>query len=462
MTKSEKKHEPNDSRRSFIKISTAAAVGATIAPNFNAMAGAYAAGSDTIKIGLIGCGGRGTGAAMNALFGSPGVKLVAMGDAFKDRLDESRATLLNKGGEQAAKKGMKIGDFMDVTDDRCFVGFDAFEKVVASDVNYIILATPPAFRPQHLKAAVAAGKNIFTEKPVAVDGPGIRSVLATYEAAKAKGLGVGAGTQRRHQTGYLETMKLIHDGQIGQIVAARCYWNQGGLWKKDRQSDWSDLEWQLRNWLYFTWLSGDHIVEQHVHNIDVVNWAMNGHPIRALGLGGRQQRTDPAYGHIFDHFAVDYEYENGTHLMSMCRQQVGTDGNVSEALTGTKGACITQASQRYAIKGENTWQFPREKDNDPYVQEHINLIASIRAGKPINELKTVAESTLAAIMGRMSAYTGKSVSWEQALNSTESLVPAKLQWGKMPVPPIPIPGQMPVEAPEAKPAGSASRSGSGV
>ena len=458
MTNSENKQESAFSRRAFIKTSTVAAVGATIAANFNSVPGAYAAGSDTIRVGLIGCGGRGTGAAMNVLSAAPGVKLVAMGDAFKDRLDESRTTLLSKVGELAAKKGLKTGDMLDVTDDRCFVGFGAFEKVIASDVNYIILATPPAFRPRHLAAAVAAGKNIFTEKPVGVDGPEIRSVLATYEAAKAKGLAIAAGTQRRHQIGYLETMKLVHDGQIGQIVAARCYWNQGALWKKDRQAEWSDLEWQLRNWLYFTWLSGDHIVEQHVHNIDVVNWAMNGHPIRALGLGGRQARTDPAYGHIFDHFAVDYEYENGTHLMSMCRQQAGTDGNVSEALTGTRGSCLTQASQRYQIKGEKSWQFPREKDNEPYVQEHTDLIASIRAGKSINELKTVAESTMAAIMGRMSAYTGKSVSWEQALNSTESLVPAKLEWGPMSVPPVAVPGQMPpIEVPETKPAAAATK-----
>src|SRR6185295_4909575 len=268
-----------------------------------------------------------------------------------------------------------------------------------------------------------------------------------------KGLYIAAGTQRRHQTGYLETMKLIHDGQIGEIVAARCYWNQGGLWVHDRKAEWSDMEWQLRNWLYFTWLSGDHIVEQHVHNLDVVNWAMDGPPISALGFGGRQARTDAAYGHIFDHFAIDYEYENGAHLMSMCRQQDGTDKNVSEALTGTKGSCITQASQRYQIKGEKAWQFPRDKDNEPYQQEHADLIEHIRAGKQINELKNVAQSTLTAIMGRMSAYTGKIVTWDQALNSNESLVPKNLEWGPMSVPPVAIPGQMPaIDAPEAKPA----------
>jgi predicted dehydrogenase len=434
-------------RRDFLKTSTAVAVGATIAGHFKKIPGAYAAGGDEIKVGLIGCGGRGTGAVINALNAAPGVKLIAMADAFKDRLEESRKNLtasVTRMIEKAAD-GTKLSARLDVPEDRCYAGLDAYQKLLAlAEVNYVILASPPGFRPAHLEAAVAAGKNIFTEKPVAVDGPGIRSVLATYEKATARRLAIAAGTQRRHQTGYLETMKLIHEGRIGEIVAARCYWNQGGLWKKDRQDGWSDLEWQMRNWLYFTWLSGDHIVEQHVHNIDVVNWAMNAHPVSALGMGGRQSRTDPSYGHIFDHFTIDYEYENGAHLMSMCRQQDGTDKNVSESLVGTKGSCLTQASQRYVIKGEKPWQYPREKDNEPYLHEHVDLIASIRAGKPINELKSVAESTLTAIMGRMSAYTGKVVTWDQALNSAESLVPAKLEWGVLPVPPVAVPGLTPL------------------
>jgi myo-inositol 2-dehydrogenase/D-chiro-inositol 1-dehydrogenase len=430
MDKEEKDRKQSPSRREFLKTSTAAALGTTVAAHVGALPGAYAAGSDMIKVGVIGCGGRGTGAAEDVLKSAPGVTVVAMGDVFKDRLDESRSNLLKK-----------HGDKVQVSDERCFVGFDAFEKVIASDANYIILATPPGFRPRHLKAAVAAGKNIFTEKPVAVDGHGIRTTLAAYEQARAKGLAIAAGTQRRHQTGYVETMKRIEQGAIGQIVAARCYWNQGGLWKKDRKEGWSDLEWQLRNWLYFTWLSGDHIVEQHVHNIDVVNWAMNDHPASAYGMGGRQQRTDPAYGHIFDHFAIDYEYKNGVHLMSMCRQQVGTAGSVSEALVGTKGNCQVD---RYTITGQAPWRMSREQDNNPYVQEHTDLIASIRAAKPINELKNVSESTLTAIMGRMSAYTGKVVTWEQALNSKESLVPEKLEWGSMPVPPIAVPGETPL------------------
>ncbi|MCI0488645.1 MAG: Gfo/Idh/MocA family oxidoreductase [Blastocatellia bacterium] len=416
----------NRSRRDFIKTTTAAAVGGTLASRLDVIPGAYAAGSDEIRIGLIGCGGRGTGAVANALESAPGVRVVAMGDVFKDRLDESRKNLTEKHAEEIA-----------IPEERCFAGFDAFEKVIASDANYIILATPPAFRPLHLKAAVAAGMNIFTEKPVAVDAAGIRAVLEVYEEAKKKNLHIVAGTQRRHQTGYLETMKRVHDGAIGRIVAARCYWNQGGLWKKDRQPEWSDLEWQMRNWLYFTWLSGDHIVEQHVHNIDVVNWAMGAHPVRATGMGGRQARVQPEYGHIFDHFAIDYEYENGVHLMSMCRQIPGAANNVSESLTGTKGHCQVN---RYTIEGDKAWRF-RDEDNSPYVQEHTDLIASIRAGKPINELKNVAESTMTAIMGRMSAYTGKMVSWDQALNSKEDLVPAKLEWGPMPVPAVAVPGQ---------------------
>jgi predicted dehydrogenase len=349
-----------------------------------------------------------------------------MGDAFKDRLDSSRTELAKKHGEK-----------IDVPEERRFVGFDAYQKVLASDINYVILATPPGFRPQHLKAAVAAGKNIFTEKPVAVDGPGVRTCLTAYEEAKAKGLYIAAGTQRRHQTGYLETMRQVHDGAIGSVVAARCYWNQGTLWVKQRQPDWSDMEYQMRNWYYFTWLCGDHIVEQHVHNLDVVNWALQSHPVRAVGMGGRQVRTGPEYGHIYDHFAIDYEYDNGIHVMSMCRQIDNCENSVSEALVGTKGSC---QANRYTITGEKQWRF-RGKDNDPYLQEHTDLIECIRGSKPVNELKDVAESTLTAIMGRMSAYTGKAVTWDQALNSQEDLMPTELTWGKMPFPAVAMPGQ---------------------
>lgn len=440
MDKPNQTEKPRPTRREFLKTSTAAMVGGAVAAGLGAIPAVHAAGSDVIKVGLIGCGGRGTGAGEDAVTAAPNVKLVAMGDVFKDRIE----TCLARIHKVAA-------DRVDVPEERQFIGLDAYEKVISSDVNYIILATPPGFRPQHLKAAVAAGKHIFSEKPLAVDGPGVRACFEVYEEAKKKGLAIGVGTQRHHQAGYLATIKQIHAGAIGEIVAARAYWNQGPIWVYPRKEGWTDLEWQLRNWYYFTWLSGDHIVEQHIHNLDVVNWAMKSHPVRAVGLGGRQVRTGAEYGHIYDHFAVDYEYENGTHMMSMCRQVPNCQNDVSEALHGTKGFCQVN---RYTISGVKPWKYsarPKEgvpyanedeKEDQPYVQEHTDLIASIRAGKPANELKECVESTLTAIMGRMATYTGKAVTWEEALNSEESLVPANLDWNMtLPVPPVAMPGQ---------------------
>jgi len=431
MNKPKQEEKLAPSRREFLKSSAAAVVGGTVASHLGFVPAVYPAGSDLIRVGLIGCGGRGTGAATDVLQAAPNVKLVAMGDAFKDRLETSRAEI---------KK--EAADKMDVPDERCFVGFDAYEKVLASGVDYVVLATPPGFRPLHLKAAVAAGKHVFAEKPVAVDGPGIRTCLEVYEQAKAKNLGIASGTQYRHSTGHQETIKRLHGGAIGQVVAARAYFNTGELWVKPRQPGWTDMEYQMRNWYYFTWLCGDHIVEQHVHNLDIVNWVMQGHPVRAVGAGGRQVRTGPDFGHIYDHFVIDYEYENGARMMSMCRQMANCENNVSEGFAGTKGFCQIVPYRTYAITGQQPWSFEVSKDNKPYVQEHTDLIESIRAGKPINELKNVAESSLTAIMGRMAAYTGKLVTWEQALNSEESLMPATLDWNApLPVPPVAMPGQ---------------------
>jgi predicted dehydrogenase len=287
---------------------------------------------------------------------------------------------------------------------------------------------------------VAAGKNVFTEKPVATDGPGVRTVLAAFEEANRRRLCAVAGTQRRYQTSYLQSMQRIHGGDVGTLLAGRCYWNQGGLWSRNREPGWSDLEWQLRNWLYFTWLSGDHICEQHVHNLDVINWATRAHPIRALGMGGRQVRTAPVYGNIFDHFAIEYEYPNGFHLQSMCRQIEGCDSDISESLVGTLGRWTSRGNQQ--IRGEHNWSFPRRQDNDPYQAEHVALIQAIRSGRQINDLRAVAESTLTAIMGRMSAYTGRAVTWEQALNSQERLVPAQLSLDmRLDVAPVAVPGR---------------------
>jgi myo-inositol 2-dehydrogenase / D-chiro-inositol 1-dehydrogenase len=418
------------SRREFLK-STAVA-GTTLAVGQTLLSSVHAAGDDVIKIGLIGCGGRGTGAADNALHAAKNVKLVAMADAFPDRLELSHHLLMKDHGPQK----------VDVPPDRQFVGLDAYERVLSSRIDYVILATPPGFRPMHLEAAVAAGKHIFTEKPVATDATGIRKVLAAYEEAEKKKLCIAAGTQRRHQAGYIETMNRVHDGAIGDIVAARCYWNQGPLWVKPRHPGMNDLEYEMRNWYYFTWLCGDHIVEQHVHNLDVINWATNAHPVRAVGMGGREVRKGPDYGQIFDHFAIDYEYPNGVHVLSMCRQIDGCENNVSEALVGTKGSC---RPDHYEILGENKWRRPRnEKDIDPYVQEHADLIDCIRNGKPINELKNVAHSTMTAIIGRMSTYTGKALSWDKALHSRENLFPEHLAWGPLPTPNVAVPGKSPL------------------
>jgi predicted dehydrogenase len=311
-------------------------------------------------------------------------------------------------------------------------------------VDLVILATPPGYRPQHLAAAVDAGKHIFSEKPVAVDAAGIRSVLATYEKARAKGLGIGVGTQRRHQADYMETISRLHDGAIGDVMSGQVFWNQGGLWSRDRKPEWTDAEWQIRNWLYFTWLSGDHIVEQHVHNLDVANWVLGAHPVKATGVGGRQFRTDPKYGHIYDHFAVDFEYANGARILSMCRQIPGSANRVGEWFIGTKGQ--SDASSR--ILGTAAWTYtPPQRRPNGYVQEHTDLVASIRSGTPYNELKQVAESTLTAIMGREAAYTGQEMTWDGVLNAKQDLTPpvGASAYGPLAVPPIPMPGQTKLE-----------------
>jgi predicted dehydrogenase len=420
------KPENGSTRRDFLKTAGVAGA-AALAANMTLLSNVHAQGTDVIRVGLVGCGGRGTGAAAQCVQGGPNVRLVAMGDAFRDRLDSSRNNLM---------RDANLRGRIDVPAERCFVGLDAYERVIAS-CDLVILATPPGFRPIHIRAAVAARKHLFTEKPVAVDGPGVRTVLTAFEDANRHRLSAVAGTQRRYQTSYLEAMRRIHGGDLGTITSARCYWNQGGLWHRARTAGMSDLEWQVRNWLYFTWLSGDHICEQHVHNLDVVNWALQAHPERCTGMGGRQQRTGPEFGHIYDHFTIDYTYPNDVHVMSMCRQIVGAPNNVSEAVVGTRG---NWTSVRQTIRGERAWNF-RGRDNDPYQAEHVALINAIRQGPPINDLRNVAHSTLTAIMGRESAYTGRDVTWDRALNDERSLMPERLAWDMtLRVPPVAIPG----------------------
>lgn len=414
-----------------MKSTTLAAMAAGAASTL-VLPGAYAAGDDTLKVGLVGCGGRGTGAAAQALQTAGSVKLVAMGDVFPDRLKSSAENLKKSVGERTERFA--------VDQDHMFTGFDAYKKVIDSGIDVAILATPPHFRPQHFAAAIAAGKHCFIEKPVAVDGPGVRLCLKTTEEAKAKKLAVVCGLQRHHQFGYLESMKRIHGGEIGDIVAARAYWNMGELWMHPRKAEWSDVEWQMRNWLYFAWLSGDHICEQHVHNLDVVNWAKQAHPVSCFGQGGRQVRTDPAYGHIFDHHDVHYQYADGSWMLSQCRQIAGCLNTVSEHLIGTKGTANLDGGGKWSMEGATKWRYTGES-NLPYQTEHDDLFASIRNGQPLNEGQFVAESTLTAIMGRMATYSGKMVTWEQALNSDLKLGPDKYEFGPLPVDPVAVPGQ---------------------
>jgi predicted dehydrogenase len=443
--------ETSASRRDFIRTATGAAV------SYAALAGApamvHAAGSDEIKVGLIGCGGRGTGAASQFLLSTDTpVKLWAMGDLFRDQLDASHK-LLSEGAE-ARYDREKFGPLtakMAVPEERKFVGFEAYKGVLASGVDVVILATPPHFRPEHFEAAVAAGKHVFMEKPVGVDPVGIRRVIAAAKQAKDKGLSVVAGTQRRHQNHYREIIRRVQDGAIGEIVAAQCYWNMGELWLEEakrnwegrKANGWSDMEYQCRNWLFYAWLSGDHICEQHVHNLDIINWAIGANPLQAMGVGGRAARTGPEYGNIFDHFAVEYEYPNGVRLSSMCKQMKGSAFVVAERLVGTRGQTYTDGSGGH-ITGQNAYQYAGPNPT-PYYQEHADLIRSIREGKPLAEGVGVAESTMVAILGRMSTYTGRQVKWDWAMQGSKlDLRPPKYELGPLPEQPVAIPGKTPL------------------
>jgi predicted dehydrogenase len=421
-------------RRDFMRAASMASIAAMAAGS----PALHAAQAGRIRVGLIGCGGRGTGAAIDCVNASKDVVITALGDLFPDMLQGSLKQLK----ENLPK------DNLAVTPETCFTGFDAYRKVLATDLDMVILAAPPGFRPLHFQAAVDAGKHVFMEKPVAVDPAGIRTMLAAADVATQKKLSVVAGTQRRHQAHYIEIMKRVQAGDIGEIVAGQCYWNMGALWVERAAQNWadriihgwSDMEWQVRNWLFTVWCSGDHICEQHVHNLDVINWAMGTHPVKCTGMGGRAARVDPMYGNGWDHFAVEYEYPNGARILSMCRQTAGATDNVSERVVGTKGFSYTDGADGY-IKGVKPYKMERPSPN-PYVQEHADLIASIKAGKPVNEARQVAESTLTAIMGRMSAYTGRSLSWDWVLNTSKlDLTPPHFEWKELPLLEVAVPGR---------------------
>lgn len=435
---SNKEKQSAASRRDFLKVSTAAAVGSAFAANLAAARNVHAAGSDVIRIGLIGCGGRGTGAVSQALATEGPVKLVAVGDAFAYRLQESMNQLTRR---------KDLAEKIDVPKERQFVGLDAYKKVIASDVDLVILATPPGFRPLHLAAAVEAGKHVFMEKPVAVDAPGVRSVLESTRKAKEKKLAIGVGLQRRHQLTYLDTIKRLQDGIIGDIHTMRVYWNGKGVWVRTRESSppeiKTDMQYQVNNWYYFNWLSGDHICEQHIHNLDVCNWLKNAYPIAAQGMGGRQVRTGEEYGEIFDHHAVEFEYADGSRMFSWCRHMPGCWDSVSEHCQGTKGSSdISRAMIQVA--GKELWTY-RGPKNNPYQTEHDDLFASIRNGNPLNEGEFGAMSSMTAILGRMCTYSGKMIRMDEALASNDNTWPApngeELTWDtKPPVPSVPVPG----------------------
>jgi predicted dehydrogenase len=390
-----------------------------------------------LKAGLIGCGGRGTGAAQNFLDAGPNLQITALGDTFRDKVMSTRETLIKNKQQEVAE-------------DKCFVGFDAFQKVIESDVDVIILATPPFFRPEHLAAAVANRKHIFAEKPVCVDPSGARSVMATALKAKELGLSIVTGTQRRHQRDYVAAYQQVQAGAIGHITGGNVYWNQSRLWHRDPNAEWTEMEWMIRNWVNWTWLSGDHIVEQHVHNIDIMNWFTNSHPAMATGFGSRLRRYT---GDQFDNFSVDYVFENGMHFHSMCRQINGCSNNVAEMVFGSEGYVHTSDRNICAIYGTDNqlkWEYggyvPDKEGKpthnpkvSPSVQEHIDLVNAIRSNTPFNELENTAVSTLTAIMGRVSAYTGKSVTWEEMMNSDMKLGPKIFELG-----PVDIPKEVPV------------------
>ena len=415
------------SRRDFLKTGTAAVLGGTLAAQQNVSFGAFAGGSDILKIGLVGCGGRGGGAAINALEADPNVKLIGLADLFPDRLESCVKNL----------EASQFKDRVELPKDRQFTGWDAYKKLLATDIDIVILATPITFRPEHIKAAIAAGKHVFAEKPVAVDAPGVHSVMATCVEAAKKNLAVVSGLCWRYDHGMRATFDKIHEGGVGDIVAIQATYNTGTLKQFPRKPEWSDMEWQLRNWQHFTWASGDFNVEQHIHSLDKVAWAMKDEtPIRATGTGGRQARQGAESGHVYDHFNVVYEYANGVKAFANCRQMDGCSNDVSDHIFGTKGTCDVF---KHRIKGEKDWKFTGSK-GQMYVTEHMEMIQSIRNGKPINNGDYMCKSTMMAIMGRMSAYTGQTLTWEQAFNSKENLTPAVMEFGPLAMPPVAVPG----------------------
>jgi len=421
-------------RRSFIK--TSAVAGSAIVGGFHIANSLYAQARshDTVRLALVGCGGRGSGAADQALSTEGDVRLIAAADAFRNQLDGSLGNI-----------SKKHGDKVQVAEENKYVGFDAYKKAIEL-ADVVILATPPGFRPIHFEEAIRQGKHVFMEKPVATDAPGVRRVLEAAKEAKKKNLKVGVGLQRHHQLGYLETIKRLQDGAIGDIHTMRAYWNGNTPWVRHRKDlekqagrKLTEMEYQMRNWYFFNWLCGDHINEQHIHNLDVINWLKNDHPVRAYGMGGREVRDTVFntsgdvitidqdtidYGEIFDHHFVEFEYADGSRMFSQCRHINGCWNSVSEHCTGTKGSADISG---HRIQGENAWRH-RGGGKNPYQQEHDDLFDAIRKDLPYNEAEYGAHSTMTAIMGRMATYSGKAVEWDQAIASEINLMPKEFSF----------------------------------
>lgn len=424
----------NNKRRSFLKSTGTAVIGSTVLPlGFSIPTNAHASKRAPLKVGLIGCGGRGTGAAAQALKADKDAELTCMADIFSDYLEESYQSLAKINPEQVK-----------VADAHKFVGFDAFQKVLDADVDVVILTTPPAFRPAHFKAAVDAGKHVFCEKPVAVDAPGVRSILASAKKAKEKNLSVVSGFTFRYDFPKRALFNRILNGEIGDVTTVTTARNGGGLWYKERQDHWTEMEYQLRNWYYYDWLSGDYIVEMMVHSLDMMSWALGDRlPLRATGLGGRQSRTEEIYGNIYDHFAIEYEYADNIKGVHFSRQQKGCSNTNKVDIAGTKGFASVDIGKRvHATMGASRWDYEGESNN-PYETQHEELFAAIRSGQPINEGELMANSTMLAILGRMVGYSGQTITWEEAMNSDHKLGPAAedYRWDLvLAVPPVAVLG----------------------
>ncbi len=418
--------EQKQNRREFMRNSSIA-VGGAMLSTLPIDASAYGDGDDIIRVGLIGCGGRGTGAAVQALSTKQNVKLVAMADAFRDRLDSSYSNIKSELDNNEVDPTR-----LAVAEDQKFVGFDAYQKVIPV-VDVVILTTPPGFRPMCFEAAVNANKHVFTEKPMAVDAPGVRKVLEVAQRAKEKKLNVVVGLQRHYQTVYRNWIDQIHQGAIGDITSGNVYWNSAGVWVRERQPGQTEMEYQMRNWYYFNWLCGDHITEQHIHNLDVGNWVKQGYPVSAQGMGGREVRVGPDYGQIFDHHFVELEYQDGSKIFSQCRHIKGCLHRVTEGFMGTNGSA-PKPGLLLNKNGNVVMDHDDKNDPNPYQVEHDELFAAIAKGEyKYADAENGANSTMTSILGRMATYSGQLVKWDEAINSGISLMPPKLAWDANPL-----------------------------